>query len=92
MITNMLSLIHRDAVARITEEGIMKIQPYYNEICKQQEFRVHSANHGRTVRAWASVNRFTNETKWFFKYEQNGQTKEFKSWENGLDFLEAKGW
>ena len=70
----------------------MKVQAYYNKVTKNQEFQIRSANHKRTVRAWANVNPYTNETKWCFQYEQNGQHKEFAAWDLGLDYLESKGW
>lgn len=70
----------------------MKVTAYYNQVTKNDEFQVISYNHNRTVRAWANVNRYTNETKWYFQYEQNGQRFVTKSWDEGLERLEAKGW
>lgn len=70
----------------------MKVREYYNQVTKKCEFQITSSNHNRSIRAYAHVNRYTNESKWVFQYEQNGQHREFKMWDEGVEFLEKKGW
>lgn len=59
---------------------------FKNNLGGKQEIELSSTNHNKTMRVFHTVD------KWGFKHNNNGTTVWFNSYQEGLTYLDKKGW